>query len=415
MYAHVVSSITRNHLILIGAAVALSVAGCECSGDSPADPTGQVCDVEMPPEGCGSECGPGMPDCRAGMYCSTDGVCTADCTPGGAVTCPSGQRCTAWGRCVDDPSSRMDASNVCAEVRVEGRPVTPTVILIVDQSGSMTARFGDDDRWNALRDFLMDTPDGFIASLEDQVEFGLAMYSAISDDDGNPVDPDMCPAVEYVPPALNNYDAIDAVYAPADPLDDTPTGDSIMWVLDRWRSIPDPDPDPTIFILATDGEPDRCEELDPQTDEARDEAVAAVEETYTEGIRTFVISVGDEVGRDHLQDVANAGLGRGPGDDDAPFWVAGDADGLETALRDIVGGVLSCEVNLEGSIEDTEEACASGTVRLNGETVPCDDENGWSVVDDDTIRLNGEACDELQAGTGATLDATFPCGVIAPF
>ena len=33
--------------------------------------------------------------------------------------------------------------------------------------------------------------------------------------------------IEWVPPALDNYDAISAVYSPADPIDETPTGQSI--------------------------------------------------------------------------------------------------------------------------------------------------------------------------------------------
>lgn len=165
------------------------------------------------------------------------------------------------------------------------------MIPIADQSGSMIADFGGGDRWNVLRDSFLDET-GLIRTLEDRVEFGLALYSALSDDEGRPLDPDMCPPITWLPPAPSNYDAIASVYSAADPLDDTPTGDAIWDVLDRYRSVPDPDPDPTIFIVATDGEPDRCEELDPSNGQA--ESIAAVEDAYDAGIRPDGRRVVDE-------------------------------------------------------------------------------------------------------------------------
>lgn len=382
----------------------LAVQACSC-GESvtPGPRPGGACEGETAPDACGDACDPGEAGCPAGLYCAGDGTCTADCVPGGAPSCGSGYRCTAEGRCVVIPSSDVDADdpNVCADVSVEATRVTPTVILIIDQSSSMTASFGDGNRWDVLRDSLL-ANDGLIRTLEDQVEFGLALYTAESGD------PATCPLITWVDPAVENYDAIFAVYDPADPIDETPTGDAIWSVLERVTNVPDPDPDPTIFVVATDGEPDRCEELNPQN--GQEEAVTSVEDAYNEGIRTYIISVGEEISETHLQDMANAGLGYGASDPDAPFWVAGDDVGLRDALRDIVGGVLSCRVDLEGAL-DPEMAC-TGTVKLNGTAIPCDDPDGWRAVDEDTIELQGEACERLQTGVGATLEATFPCGVI---
>ncbi len=401
----------RRGVVLLGAALSV-LHGCSCDGSVTNAPgAGAVCAQEMPPEGCGQPCGEGLAACATGMYCAADGTCTADCVPGGSATCGTGYRCTSFGRCVEDPDLGRDSGgrdpNVCADVRLEATRVTPRVILIIDQSGSMTEDFGAGTRWEVLRDSLL-ADDGLIRALEDQVEFGLALYSAISGPDDLPEDPDMCPLITWVDPALDNYDAIATVYGPADPIEETPTGDAIWSVLERIGSVPDPDLDPTIFVLATDGEPDRCEQLNPQNGQA--EAVAAVEDSHAAGIRTYVISVGRDISESHLQDVANAGLGHGSGDPDAPFWVAGDDVGLRDALRDIVGGVLSCRVDLDGTI-DTDMAC-SGTVELNGRAIPCDDPNGWRVVDEDTIELQGDSCDELQSGVGATLEARFPCDVV---
>jgi hypothetical protein len=113
-----------------------------------------------------------------------------------------------------------DGGLACADTLVRTSRVTPTVILLVDQSSSMEEDFGDGSRWNVLRDFLLQDPEGLIADLQQQVRFGLALYSAEED-------AAECPLVTTVEPAIDNYDAIAATYREAEPIGDTPTGDSI--------------------------------------------------------------------------------------------------------------------------------------------------------------------------------------------
>lgn len=295
--------------------------------------------------------------------------------------------------------------NVCAEVQLEASPVTPNVILIVDQSGSMDADFGGGGRrWDVVRDVLIAEPAGLVPRLQGRVRFGLALYSAGGDGA-------MCPAVETVlPPVLDNLGAIASMYAPAEPLGGTPTGQSIDAVLAMLSSIPDPPPGPTFFVLATDGRPDTCEDgsSGPHGDAA---SVAAVTRAYERDIKTFVISVGEgSVPLAHLQDVANAGMGVPDGGADAPYYEAANADMLREALEAITGGILSCTIRLDGRI-DPATAC-NGTVRVNGTPVPCDDPNGWRPVDESHIELVGEACDRVSSLAGVTIDASFPCDVI---
>lgn len=388
----------------------LLLSACDCGGSD----IGVRCGVEGEPEACGSRCTDTEP-CPAGLFCN-GGRCDAEC--GVDTDCAIGFSCADDGRCELDrgDAARADGSTtdgarpdgLCADVMLEARPTTPNVIVVVDQSSSMTERFGRSNRWDALRDSLLDRPDGFIFALQSQVRFGLALFSARAD--GNSAGPPvgMCPLLETVPPALDNYDAIRAVYAPAEVIDETPTGDSLDALLSEILRTPDRSEEPTIFILATDGEPDRCEELNPQR--GQEEALAATQRAYDAGIRTYIISVGRDVSESHLQDMANTGLGRRGGDPDAPFYVAGDDEGLRDALREIIGGELSCVVELRGRI-DPSMAC-SGEVRLNGSVLPCDDPNGWEAVDETHIELRGDACDELQSGAGATLTARFPCSAI---
>ena len=93
-------------------------------------------------------------------------------------------------------------------------------------------------------------------------------------------------------------------------------------------------------------------------------------------------------------------------DPDAEYWVAGDDSSLRQALLDIVGGQLSCEIKLEGSI--TEEDARLGSVILNSEHLDYDDENGWQWVSPTMIRLTGSACDTLLSSESAMLNVSFP-------
>lgn len=310
-----------------------------------------------------------------------------------------------------DAGGRSDGGGSgCADVRVEARRVTPNVVLVIDQSGSMDVSFGESDRWNALRDSLLDRPDGLVFALQEQVRFGLALFSAEAEGGSSEPVPGECPLIEWIPPALSSYESIAAVYGAAEPIDETPTGASLDAVTDRLTMTPDPSADPTIFILATDGEPDTCAQPNPQ--EGQPEALAAAERAFTAGIRTFIISVGEgTISEAHLQDMANAGLGRTASDPNAEYWVAGDDAGLRSALTEIIGEQLSCEITLEGAIQDPDEAC-SGDVRLNGTSLRCDDPNGWRALDASRIEILGDACETLQNATGAVVTATFPCDVV---
>ncbi|MEM1413523.1 MAG: vWA domain-containing protein [Myxococcota bacterium] len=333
------------------------------------------------------------------------------CTTGTATLVTDGGATVIEQDASDDAGDAGDAGpDDCARVEVAARRVTPNVYLVIDQSSSMNATFGGSTRWLALRESLLDAEDGLVASLEGIVRFGLALYSARAEgnDPGPPIGE--CPLVELVDADLNNLDSIEAVYGMRDPIDETPTGEAIEVLTSFLLDRPDPPEDPTIFVLATDGEPDQCSELNPQNGQGR--SVAAAETAFAAGVRTFVISVGAGVVSDeHLQDMANAGLGRGPEDDNAPFFVAGDDEGLRSALQSIIGGALSCELTLDGRIENLDQAC-TGEVLLNGRRLECDDPNGWRAIDAERIELVGTACDEFLAEAGVTLTASFPCEII---
>jgi hypothetical protein len=384
---------------------------------------------------CGGACSVVHP-CAAGLYCDGNQLCSKECDD--SHECPRGGACTSTGQCQPKNSggeagSRADAGarplgaggfsnpgltpdaaeqafdpmgpGVCASSNVVAGRVIPTVILIIDQSGSMHDSIGQGTRWNVLRDFLLDQ-NGLIKSLEGRMRFGISMYSARSEEmNGMPVE---CPIVTSVAPALDNFAAIEQAYRAAEPIDDTPTGDSIDKIID---GLPPPAPDavqdPIVFILATDGEPDRCEEPEPQNGQA--ETIAAVSRAYGMNIKTFVIGVGADISTQHQQDVANAGVGHAAGDPNAMYWTAENDATLRQALMEIINAQVSCEVKLKGKVEG--DAC-QGTVRLSGELLECDQPDGWELVDETHVRLLGQACEQFRSSQVATLDVTFPCGVV---
>ena len=419
-------------------ALCFMASGASCGEKAPANP----CAGDDPQ--CGVACSSAHP-CAAGLYCAANQLCAKACDE--ANPCARGGVCSASGECefgrgadglaagsgggrggsAGSSGPRRDAGpldfgdndgimlpeagmtftplnpDVCARSDVVAGRVTPQVILVIDQSSSMHDPLGGGTRWNVLRDFLL-KDDGLIKSLQDRMKFGIAMYSARSADPA-----DVCPLVTTVQPALDNYDAIAASYRGAEPIEDTPTGDSIDKIV---ASLPKPAPDaprdPVILVLATDGEPDRCEQLDPQGPEAQAETIEAVTRAHAMHIQTFVIGVGAEISKAHQQAVANAGVGM-PAGQNAPYWTADDDASLRTALMDIIGAQISCDIELKGRVEG--DACA-GTVSLSGQSLACKNADGWELVDPSHIRLLGKACDSFKREESSTLSVTFPCAAV---
>ncbi len=317
-----------------------------------------------------------------------------DATPDGASDAPEDAR-------FDVPFVDV-GTDACAPVTVGSR-VTPTVILLIDQSGSMAFESSSGlTRWEVLRDVLVGDG-GMVSRLEGRVRFGVAFYtarSAMGGDGGPPIGP--CPDLTAVPPDLGNLAPIRDLFFSLEPVEDTPTGDAIDAARERLFPFFAPELGPTIFVLATDGEPDTCAELDPQN--GQDEAVAAAERTFAAGIRTFVLSLGEGlVSREHLQDMANAGVGEAG----ATFWETSTADGLRRALDEIVRTDVACTLTLTQAVEPSL-ACL-GDVRLNDRPLLCDGPDGFSVPEPTTLVLSGAACRELSEIPSSRVTAQWPC------
>ncbi|HEY3256980.1 MAG TPA: vWA domain-containing protein, partial [Polyangiaceae bacterium] len=243
--------------------------------------------------------------------------------------------------------------------------------------------------------------------------FGLALYT--SDKGFGPgMPPKTCPIITAVPPALNNYAAIAAKYLPDDWKGDTPTGESVDAAVKILDGVSEEGP--KAIVLATDGEPDSCADPNPVnaagSEAARQLSVSAVQNAFKKQISTFVISVGNQVGEDHLRAVANAGQGLAVDvDTKNRFYLANNQADLAAAFDTIVGGVRSCVFALDGTVDDTR--AGTGTVILDGKSLIYQDKDGWRMTAPSMLELQGAACAAIKSGDH-DLKIDFPCGVIIP-
>ncbi len=286
----------------------------------------------------------------------------------------------------------------CASVRVELTDTVPTVMLLVDRSGTMDYDFGPTSRWWAVYDTLFDETIGGVKRLEQEVRFGMALYTA---DNG------VCPIIEQMAPAMGNFAPLRDLYAAYDPVDETPTAVSIDAMVTTLTGIQETGP--KIIVVATDGEPDTCAVPDPDgLPEARSAAVGAAQRAHEAGIDLYIISVGDQIAQSHLQDMANAGVGKTlGGPDNAPYYQAFNADALVGAFDAIIGGVRSCTFAIEGRVDPAQ--AEYGTVTLDGRELAFGTE--WHLSDESTLELLGEACTTVMNGDH-TVQAEFTCGSI---
>jgi hypothetical protein len=372
-----------------------------------------------PPLACNTACDPtpgAQNACPAGFHCAANGKCDTLCTPKGNE-CGDGYSCTTDGFCQNKGDGNNDPpidSPDCPAVHVTATPTTPTVELLIDQSGTMTATYGNTNRWDAIRKALIDPTTGVVATLANKVVFGATLYSNKSHDvNGTQVGNAPCPTLTSRPRALNNFTAIQQLLQGANPDEDTPTPESIDAIRASFAANPPAQGSPPIIVLATDGLPDTCADADPPNQARQDAAnaasVLAAQKAYMAGIKLFFLFVGDDAAGTHPQRMANAGAGLDPVTGTAPFYVATNPAQLTTAFNTIIGGVLSCDLKLNGHVDASD--APNGTVIVNGTTLTYGTD--WTLdADSVTIHLLGTACNMLKNVAASTVDATFPCGTV---
>jgi hypothetical protein len=409
-------------------------------------------------EGLGSDCKKDR-DCGEGLACSSLRHCSMPCEPGAKKACKDGDACRSDGTCPtdndivlglggmsggpDEPNGAGGAPS-CIDVDVDFEPQIPTVLLLIDRSGSMNAdNFGaavkaavddgtyalgdcpdrNDWRWNVVRDVLMNPAKGIVKPLEDRVRFGLSLYTSDNGrvKKGKPEEVDdtkMCPVLIEVPIALTNHQAMLDQFKCSDIADDTPTGESLVAAAGTLKGFDEPGP--KVIVLATDGEPDNCEcpnfgRNDEVPAKCREDGVPATvkqqvvdiaQQIHDDDITVHVINVSTPSQaslQQHLEDVAVAGGGK--------VYPGFSPGALNDAFEEIINGVRSCKIDLDGEIADGKES--SGKVTLDGEPLLLDDADGWQVNTPSQIELLGAACEAIKSG-GHDLAIKFPCEAFEP-
>lgn len=357
-----------------------------------------LCDDPNAPAACTQTCDPSpgaANTCPGGFHCSPDGACDAQCTPGGSE-CGAGYTCTDDGRCVDDGSGSnvpvADAAE-CADLEFTAMPITPSISLLIDRSGSMDDAIGNQTRYQAVREALVGN-NGVVTALQSKAFFGASLYSTDAP----------CPKLYSVPRALDNKATIQSLIDGQSPGGNTPTGPSIDQAVAAFAATPPPAGSPPVIVLATDGLPNGCD----TNNSTEAQSVAAAAASFNAGIRLFVLAVGNGINDNHLQQLANAGAGVQPGQPNAPFFVANTPDELRDAFDQIIQGVVSCELTINGTIDQTQ--AMDGTVKLNGVELMFGTD--WELVDGSTIRLLGQACETLKTSANPNVEASFPCNSV---
>lgn len=426
MRMHLRSSRVR---LTIGlAAVSSILFAIHCGSESGSEFTpGGGCSGLLAAE-CGKACTADV-QCAAGLHCGGDQKCNAECAQGS--TCANGFKCSPRGRCGNDPGGTIfdpndpgrDSStedpgggDSCADINVTLEKTVPTVLFLIDRSSSMTDnQFPPGSgvtRWAVVKEaFLGDA--GVIKKLESDVNFGLATYSWSGSG--------TCPRINDVDFAINNYEAINDLLGPANTINNTPTAQSIMHVVgfndagtlrsDRFAAY-DAGGGRKIMILATDGDPDSCEDPNSNgSDPPRLHTVWAAARSFDAGITTYVMAVGADGDNEHQQQVANVGQGHPPtGPVDVTVYRPQNLQQMVDDLTQIVTGVRSCIFTLNGSVPAGKESL--GVVELNGTRLTYNDPNGWKLNSPKELEVTGTACTTVKTQIDAQLTVRFPCGAI---
>jgi hypothetical protein len=382
---------------------------------------------------CGCSSNSAAPKDSGGI--SGGGQSNAGAPSSGAPSTTSGSGGSA-GQSTEPPTFHIDGGSGtpkgCNDIDVGFEKLIPTVLLLVDESGSMSDNKypagGAQSRWRVLHDALLGT-DGLVTKVASDVRFGFMGYTS----DGNAATCPLLQRTQIFPVSTSDtvLTAIGGIYPQERPSlpysGDTPTGAAMHAAMAALTAFTEPGP--KHILLATDGDPDTCAVPNPQC--GQEEAVTAAEDAYAAGIGTFVIGISDDVANWHLQQMANAGAGldvappdsnfynncpRNPAvtpkyattapSQNAKFYKPADGAELAQALATILNSARTCTFTLHGKVTAGKEPL--GKVTLDGVDLGYMATDGWHLLDPQTLEVLGAACDKIKT-TSKLLQVSFPC------
>lgn len=329
----------------------------------------------------------------------------------------------------DRDSASSGVQPLCAEANIGASRIIPTVLLLLDGSGTMDDDFRDtaDSRWRVLREALMDKEDGAVKPVEEILEIGLSIFSGSTGDE--------CPfESKYlrIAPAKNNFEAMDDAYPKNRRAGTsfTATSYALEKVCSELPSRADAlaqGKGNQYIILATDGNPNGCPGVDFEEDNLYppnnfSAAEKAAQYCADKGITIFMLSLADEVDQAHMQMMANIGAGT----NSATVYQPSDPAALTRDLNGLIQGTVSCQIKLDITRRDSRSVvddqllqCGNngGSVSIyypdikQTKEIPCG-QDGWIMTDSEHIELQGQACEDFKNNPGSRLTAEFPCDSI---
>jgi len=405
------------------------------------------------------------------------GVSSGGASSGGA-TGSGGAPLTGSGGAGGDMSSNQDGAvtdAACQMASYSFAPTTPTVYVAVDRSGSMfdcqstttvenSCPTQSDTSWVKLRDAALPV----IMGLQSQVRFGFAALTGT-----DPAHGGTCPMIDQIDPALNNYDAIAALYGGLPFQPDTnqqgkkfesPTRQPLDML--GAKLLADPTPGSKFIVFITDGQPDYCDDSNVLC--APDSVIGGLQALYMQGITTIIIGLQSKLNNlpaGTLQAYANAGAGEPAvmplpqGGDMNTIWDqcqniapwladltttgktqvrgttvgtystmagptkpytpdAADQAMLASQLMQALAGVKSCSFdlgNINGqTIKVDMNQLGMAHVCLDktcpsANEIPQDATNGWSMSSATELILNGTACTNWRKPATNDISFDFPC------
>ena len=367
-----------------------------------------LCNQVPPPAACAQACDPtpgAASTCPSGYHCSPDGKCDLQCTQGGNE-CQDGQTCSPDGYCNQGSNTPPDVDANCPAVHFTPMPVTPSIELVLDRSGSMDMTDISPTRYKALEAALFGA-NGAVTTKQGQVYFGEELFAG---------DAAQLPCVDgppgslnvtnfSAPRALNNAAVMSTLTMNKPPNGgSTPTAAAIGQAVSDFNANPPPAGSPPIILLATDGQPNSCGNGGDNGNSVNQIASAYASAMQ---IRTFILGLNLQGSTAYLQAVANAGVGQTMGN--APYYNASNPQQLVDALNTIINGVISCDLTINQAVDPA--SAPNATVTLNGLNLIFGTD--WTLDPNGmVIHIVGNACTTLKNTPNAVVDATFPCGSV---
>ncbi len=330
-----------------------------------------------------------------------------------------------------DAEPDADAQVPCIPGVFQLQPATPTVMFLLDSSGSMNEAFAPngETRWQVLEASLALV----LPSVDQTMSIGAVVFPdvALASDQNC-----SAPSSANLPPAVGNVDPLLNLINSITPVGGTPTADAIPVAAQDLLSVRAASSARAI-VLATDGAPNCDGDLDINTCTCADppmgnppenchqigdpllclddkKTVGNIASYASQGLPTYVIGIHDP-GNTQDDTVLNAMADAGgrPQAGTEHYYAATSSADLTSAFVTIRNQIGTCTY-LTSSVPN---GVGSITVTVNGVTIPFDPsgKQGWKWGDEANgeIIFVGQACTNLGNADGGVqkITANVACNV----